>query len=583
MKKSQRFQFEFRSIERQYPGIKQQVAQTKTNKLWHLEAVIRNKIRNLTALPAQNLTGYPQIYDGYVGLLKEVSVRLLENYNQTHQTDYRFEEIVGGNFKAYLTSGIISVLVTNHIPKIVAEEFHRLLPKDPKDEYPLARKLKRTFFLHLGETNTGKTYDALQRLKQAANGVYLAPLRILALENYERLNGEGVPCNLITGEEEILTEGARHSSCTVEKANISIFYEAAVIDEIQMIADWQRGDAWTRAILGLCCPEIHLCGAMNVKEQLLRMIEDCGEEYEITEYFRPVPLLPQKSRVKFSDVRRGDALVAFSKKRVLALSRYFTERGIKNSVIYGDLPPEVRRLQYASFINRENPILITTDAIGMGINLPIRRIVFTEIQKFDGEEVRFLTSQEIKQIAGRAGRLGIYDVGYVACTDDDIAFVEDQLSVPDDEIESAVVGPSEAILNVGRLPLREKLALWSIGEESLRYYRKKDVRDYILVLDKLKPYKLPEAMEWRLMILPFDVNSEELLRQFMIYVEQFFTLKAAELSKPPLPPHTLSQLEEYYQKVNLYYSFSKSLGLDFDEQWVYEARKRISDQINELL
>ncbi len=583
MKKDQRAQHEFDYLKKQYPKLKRQVGETKNNKLWHLEAIVRNRIKDLRTVAPNHLSGYEQIYDGYVKLLREVSVRLLEHYNKTNQTDYQFDEIIKGDFKGYLASGVISVLVTNHIPQIVAQEFNRLLPENPKEEYPMARNIKRKFFLHLGETNTGKTYNALQRLKQCNNGVYLAPLRILALENYERLNQEQVPCNLLTGEEEIIVEGARHSSCTVEKANILRAYDVAVIDEIQLVSDSQRGDAWTRAILGLCCPEIHLCGALNTKAQLIRMIQDCGDEFEIKEYSRLVPLQMQKAPVKLTDVAYGDALVAFSKRKVLSLSRYFSEQGIHNSVIYGDLPPEVRRLQYDAFISGENRILISTDAIGMGVNLPIKRIVFTEIEKFDGVEFRSLSSQEAKQIAGRAGRIGIYEIGYVACMESDILFIENQLQVQDDEIETAVVGPSEAILNIGRLPLREKLALWSTREESFEYYRKKDVRDYILILDRLKPYRLSETVEWRLMMLPFDVNNGELLRQFICYVEECFTLKAEALSKPTLNAHGLSIYEVYYQKVNLYYSFSKSLNLPFDEPWVYETRKRISDEINRLL
>lgn len=583
MKKDHRIRHEFDYIKKQYPKLKTQASDTKNSKLWHIEAVIRNKLKALRALPSHNIGEYRQLYDDYVELLNSVSSRLLEHYNKVNKTDYEFRDVVGGNFKAYLNSGIISVLVTNHIPRIVAEEFNRLLPENPKDEYPLARKMKRKFYLHLGETNTGKTYNALQRLKQSGNGVYLAPLRILALENYERLNSESVPCNLLTGEEEIIVEGARHSSCTVEKANIQDFYEVAIIDEVQMISDSQRGNAWTRAILGLCCPEIHLCGALNAKDQLIHMIEDCDDEYEIKEYTRLVPLKTLKRNVRFADIQKGDALVAFSKRKVLAYSRYFTEHGIKNSVIYGDLPPEVRRLQYDSFISGENPILISTDAIGMGVNLPIRRIIFSELKKFDGEEFRFLTSQETKQIAGRAGRIGIYDVGYVACMEDDISFVDYNLQTADEDIEMAVVGPSETILEIGRLPLKEKLALWSTREESLDYYRKKDVRDYILVLDSLKPYKLPEATEWQLMMLPFDVNNDELLGQFIIYVEECFTIKAEELSRPELPSHSLSAYEIYYQKVNLYYSFSKTMDLEFDEKWVYRTRKEVSEEINKLL
>ncbi len=583
MKNDQRVQHEFDFLRKQYPKLKQQVAETKNNKLWRLESIIRSRIKDLKTLPANNLRGYKQVFDGYVELLEAVSMRLLERYNKTNGTDYVFEEIIKGSFKTYLSSGIISVLVTNHIPKVVAEEYNKLLPDNPKEEYPQARKMKRRFILHLGETNTGKTYNALQCLKQSDNGIYLAPLRILALENYERLNKENVPCNLLTGEEEILVDGAHHSSCTVEKADITKNYEIAVIDEVQLVADTQRGDAWTRAILGLCCDEIHLCGASNVQQQLIKMIQDCGDDIEIHTYNRLVPLKAENKEVRFSDVQYGDALVAFSKKRVLALSGHFTDCGIKTSVIYGDLPPEVRRLQYDSFINGESQVLISTDAIGMGVNLPIRRIVFTETKKFDGEEFRLLSSQEVKQIAGRAGRIGIYDIGYVASMDNNIDFIENRLEMEDDEIEKAVVGPSEELLRIKRLPLKEKMALWSTREEKLEYYRKKDVRDYILILDRLKPYKLEEAVEWRLMMLPFDVNNDELLMQFIEYVEECFVIKAEQLSKPYLEAHGLSFFEVYYQKVNLYYSFSKTLKLDFDEPWVYETRKNVSEDINRLL
>ena len=583
MKKHQRTQREYEVLKKLLPKLKRQVAETKSGKLWHVESIVRQKIKALKALAGQGTDEYKQTTDGYVALLKEISERILERYNQTKKTDYRFDDVVRGNFRAYLDSGIISVLVTSHIPNIVIEEFSRLLPKNPKDEYPKARAMRRKFFLHLGETNTGKTYNALQRLKESDTGVYLAPLRILALENYERLNAEGVPCHLLTGEEELRVEGARHASCTVEKANLRKSYEVAVIDEIQLLADAQRGSAWTRAVLGLCCPEIHLCGALNVKEQLIRMIGDCGDGYEIKEYSRLVPLQVLKENIEYDDVEPGDALVAFSRRRVLSLSGYFTDRGIKHSVIYGDLPPEVRRLQYDAFLRGENKILISTDAIGMGVNLPIRRIIFTELEKFDGEQFRLLTSQEIKQIAGRAGRIGIYDVGYVASTEGDHTFLEAQLRVPDQEISQAVVGPSEVILNIGILPLKEKLALWSTREESLGYYRKKDVRDMILILDKLQPFRLPEAIQWRLMELPFDVQNEELINQFLIYADEVFRLKADGLSRPEPAAPTIFGYEMYYQKINLYYSFSKSLGLNLDEEWVYAVRKRVCEEINQLL
>ena len=143
-------------------------------------------------------------------------------------------------------------------------------------------------------------------------------------------------------------------------------------------------------------------------------------------------------------------------------------------------------MQYEQFINKENKVLVTTDAIGMGVNLPIRRIIFMSIRKFDGEEVRELTSQEVKQIAGRAGRKGIYDTGYVAGVSDTHNFISRKLEVKDDTIKQAVIGPSEAILTIKSLPLNEKLVLWKTRESKIDYYTKMDISEYLLNIRKNK-------------------------------------------------------------------------------------------------
>ena len=583
MKKEQKLRLSLQKIKQRYPLLKQEASRAKYRGLLHTEAAVRDQIRHLREI-GDNLPGYQPVYEAYTALLDDISVRLLALHNQKNHTDYSFDSVVAEDREGYLKAGILSVLVTHHIPRILSAEFHRLLPQYPQEEYPAARARARTFFLHLGDTNTGKTYHAIERMKQAENGVYLAPLRILALENFERLNREGVPCSLLTGEEEIRIPGARHLCCTVEKANLDHCCDVAVIDEVQLTGDAQRGDAWTRAILGLNCPEIHLCGARLVKDQLLAMIRDCGDTWVLNEYTRLVPLEIEHKPIKLSSVQRGDALVAFSKRGVLALSQQLKELGIRSSVIYGDLPPEVRRLQYDAFTRGENPVLVATDAIGMGVNLPIRRLIFTGIEKFDGESFRLLTTQEVKQIAGRAGRIGIYDIGYVGCLDErDIYLIEERLHAEDEPTEYAVVGPSDAILKIGLLPLREKLALWSIEPESLPYYRKKDVRDYILLLDLLHPYHLPQEIQWRLMRIPFDLANEVLLRQFSGYIHQCFSVEAIQMEKPPPCGPTCSDYETYYQQINLYYSFSKTMELPFDEAWVARARAQTSARIQSLV
>lgn len=574
---------EFKKYKSQINQIEEIVEHSKPGALLEHENSIRKKLRHLREFENQGLKDYDEVLERFEELLEYTSKRLLDAYNKKNSTDFDFYEVVRGNYNSFLSVGLITVLTKMHIPKLVAKEFEENFPSNPKDEYTQARHMKRKFYIHLGDTNTGKTYNAIERLKTAENGVYLSPLRILALENFEKLNKEGVVCNLSTGEEEILNQGATHVSCTIEKVNLKEHYDIAVIDEIQMISDSHRGMAWSKAVLGLQCDEIHICGAANAKYILEKMINDCKDEYEIKEYKRGIPLEVEYKNFNYNDAQEGDAIVVFSKKRVLEIAQEYSNKGIKASIIYGDLPPEVRKMQYEQFSSKETKLLVTTDAIGMGVNLPIRRIIFMSTRKFDGDEVRDLTSQEIKQVGGRAGRIGIYDVGYIAGVGGSADFIKSKLEAEDKRINEAVIGPSEAILKIKSLPLNEKLALWSTREEKLDYYRKMDISEYILILDKIKKYKLNEEIEWNLLKVPFDVARDELMETFLDYIDEIFVNKQKELFKPECYSGNLDDLEIYYQKINMYYSFSKIFNLEFDVNWVYDERIRISEDINDIL
>lgn len=578
------------AVERNFRKIKNQLNQateiakhTKPSALWEHESSVRKKLKLLKEFENSNLKDYDQVYADYTSLLNFISNRLLENYNTQNNTKFVFKNIIENNYDSYLELGIINVLIVKYVPDIISNKFNTVFPSNPKNEYKVARSLDRKFILHLGETNTGKTYNAIEKLKSASNGIYLSPLRILALENFEKLNNEGIKCNLLTGEEEIIVHGANHTSCTIEKLDLRKYYDLAVIDEIQMIDDDQRGSAWTKALLGLKCTEIHVCGAINSKKLLIDILEDCGDQYEIKEYKRSIPLEMDYKTFSYSSATEGDALVTFSRKNVLNLAAYYSSIGIKASIIYGDLPPEVRKKQYEEFTSKKTKILITTDAIGMGVNLPIKRIIFMDIKKFDGYEVRYLKSSEVKQIAGRAGRRGIYNVGYIATFNNVQNFISENIKTKDKELEQAVVGPSDEILKIKELSLREKLALWSTKPEKTPYYRKMDINEYLIILDYIKNYKLEEKIQWRLLSIPFDVSNTAMLNWFLNYIDELFVAKKNTISKPSCNIENLSQYEIHYQKINLYYSFSRAFNLDFDKDFVYNERFNVSEKINNLL
>ena len=281
------------------------------------------------------------------------------------------------------------------------------------DTFHKARHLQRKVTLYVGPPNSGKTHAAFERLAKAEKGAYLAPLRLLALEGRDRLQGRGVACSLLTGEENVPAEGAAVVSSTIEMVGTNEPIEVAVIDEAQMIFDNYRGWAWTQAIVAVPANEvIIICSAYAVPaiQNLLRL---CGEDCEVKHFERKqhVQLLP--APLSINTLKKGDAVVAFSRREVLMLRDQIAANGKTVSVIYGALPPEVRRREAERFAQGESHVLVATDAIGMGLNLPIRRVLFSTMVKYDGQTDRPLTVSEVHQIAGRAGRFGMHDEGFV--------------------------------------------------------------------------------------------------------------------------------------------------------------------------
>lgn len=282
------------------------------------------------------------------------------------------------------------------------------------DSFDAARKLGRKVTLYLGPPNSGKTYSAFERLAQALDGAYLAPLRLLALEGRDRLVGRGVPCSLLTGEENVPAANARVVSSTIEMVNTRDVIDVAVIDEAQMIFDDSRGWAWTQAIVGVPARELIIIGSAYAAPAIERLLQLCGEKPEKRFFERKQQVQLMPAPVPMSHLQAGDAVVAFSRRDVLMLRDQIAQDGHSVSVIYGALPPEVRRREAERFAVGASDVLVATDAIGMGLNLPIRRVLFSTLEKFDGVGDRELSVSEVHQIAGRAGRYGMHDEGFVS-------------------------------------------------------------------------------------------------------------------------------------------------------------------------
>lgn len=265
---------------------------------------------------------------------------------------------------------------------------------------------------HLGPTNSGKTYESLQALAAAGSGVYAAPLRQLAHEAYAKLSEQLPPgtVGLSTGEEEI-DPGAPIVCCTVEKAPPR--GELLVLDESHWVADPDRGHHWARLLLTGEYREMHLISAAEALLLLKPLVAD-AEQVVVVNHKRLSRLDVLPAPVKPAQVRAQTLVVAFSRKTVYSVAAQLDpHRRGKVGVLYGALPPATRRDVIARFTRGELEVLVTTDVIGHGINVPATTVLFAETQKFDGTEMRPLRTWEAAQIAGRAGRYGLTGHGQV--------------------------------------------------------------------------------------------------------------------------------------------------------------------------
>lgn len=356
---------------------------------------------------------------------------------------------ISGDNKALATElqySFVSFVVRQHLSKDAIACHERLADmRFPHEWYPATRTMQRTIHLHVGPTNSGKTYNALKALEQSKTGIYAGPLRLLAHETFTRFKAKGKRCALITGEEQRIPEGdeSYFASCTVEMTPLNQRVDVAIIDEIQMIGDEQRGWAWTQALLGVQAKEVHLCGEERAVPLVEAICSKTGDNVVVHRYKRLSALQPMQESLqgKLENLRKGDAVVSFSRFNLHSLKAGIEQTtGKKCAIVYGALPPESRAQQAALFNDPDNDydFLAASDAIGMGLNLEIKRVVFEAVNKHDGVKVRELSLPELKQIGGRAGRYRTAAQANRAAT-----------SNADSAIQNSAVGPVKSPEQVG--------------------------------------------------------------------------------------------------------------------------------------
>ncbi len=475
-----------------------------------------------------------------------------------------------------------AVLLENN-PRFV--HYHKLYP---------ARRLTRRWIALLGPTNSGKTHRSIEAMAAAEHAIYLSPLRLMALENQERIESMGVPCSLVTGEEEIIRKGATHFCCTVEE--FARFrhqhWDVVVVDEVQMMADPQRGWAWVDALVSAHTPKLMMTGPALIEPSLRTLCELCEDQLQVQRTKRLSPVEVAKHATTLERLEPGSLLVAFSRKLVLELKGMLESAGKSVSVVYGALSPEVRREQARRFREGEADIMVATDAVGMGLNLPAHTLCFYTDEKFDGIQNRQLKVQEVKQIGGRAGRFGHHYSGEITALDPQtLKSIRRLFNSPDAPVDLSQfqVRPSIDHLSAISELMGEPSLLrsWLTFNRNINYGEAfvsvlpDELAEWIELIDDPK---IPLWLRWTFACTPIRGGFDSPASQHA----QRWIKRVAEGHAIPMPRlllgADLASLESTLHVVETYLHLARSLPEHFPEHDDgEEARKLLNDAITREL
>ncbi len=567
-----------------------------------------NNIKQIRADIKDNNESVKGNFYQYIDILKEEMVQNAQYINYSLEEVEKFiirliKPVIIGNKSLYLKQKIANRVLyyfSEEIKEIKAKQSRQeLLAKtirDFKKLFPVARSLNREIIFNVGPTNSGKTYHAMQELKQASSGAYLAPLRLLALEGYENLKEEGISISLITGEEEIIDEDSTHISSTIEMLNSDIELDVCVIDEIQMIGDRDRGWAWANALIGAPAKKVILTGSNDALSVVQEICEYLGEPLKVVQFERINPLSLLKKATPIQKLEPNTAIVTFSRKDVLALKSQISQN-YKVSVVYGNLSPEVRREEAKRFREGKSEILIATDAIAMGLNLPIKTLLFARDNKFDGFQRRELTTSEILQISGRAGRYGLHENGYIGALDSaTLQTIKNKFkgTLKPLQLPIDVMASMEHVLLIGEIletnNLYNILEFFALNMEFEGPFVAANI-DSMMELSKIvDEYDIDLRVKYQFACAPVSLVSPYLEKVYRRYIRQielnevvpFSTL--GKLPKKAVTYQALLNAEDRVKEVSLYLWLSFKFGDKFlDIELAKQTRDRLNSYIEKTL
>jgi ATP-dependent RNA helicase SUPV3L1/SUV3 len=365
--------------------------------------------------------------------------------------------------------------------------------------------------------------------------------------------------------------------------NYDVDVDVCVIDEVQMIDERERGWAWANAIIGAPAQEVIMTGSSNVKEAIIALAEYLGDELEIIEFERKNELELLEEPTNIEDVQEATAIIAFSRRDVLRLKQTFAKK-YEVSVVYGNLSPEVLREEARRFREGESQIIVATDAIAMGMNLPIKTVLFSKAQKFDGIMERNLYASEILQIAGRAGRYGLHEKGYVgALHKDALRVIKRNFS----KEPKKILPPFKVMASLEHIKLVGHILEENSLETILRFFIENmefngpfyaaSLDDMLEVSKIVDGFDIDIATKYHLACAPLTLKSPYIVQAFEGYIYALEHKELVHYHPPKLEgshaktAEELLRVEDMVKEISLYLWLSYRFGEYFvDEQ---KARK----------
>ena len=447
----------------------------------------------------------------------------------------------------------------------------------------------------LGPTNTGKTHYAIEKMLEFNSGIFGLPLRLLAREVYDKcVHKIGVEkVALITGEEKIVPSTAEFFICTVESMPKNKIVDFVAIDEIQMCADKERGHIFTDRLMNFRGEKFTMfLGSQVMKKIIAELVENV--EFENKERFSKLTYGGYK---KISRLDRKTAIIAFSIEEVYAIAELVRRQKGGAAVVMGSLSPKTRNSQVDLYQSGDVDYLVATDAIGMGLNMDIDQIYFSNLKKFDGKKTRRLNLVEISQIAGRAGRYK-NDGNFGTTGDcenlnsDEIENIENHI-LPDTKLifwrnsELNFENPEKLITSLELKPINKNLIRVneSIDESVLRYLLKKGDENII--------YKQNLELLWECCQIPdFEKKAYGKHINVVEKVFKFLSLKKKKIPNEYMKEHlkglssnhgNIDALANRISNVRTWsYVANKKNWVENSDYWI-QLTKKIEDDLSDKL